>query len=73
VGIEPRNLANYELYGVWPEPETLTDLARGLGVELGDLFDFTDTRKRPLLSFEERLAKRNKRSDRGLSRKRSIS
>ncbi len=73
VGIDPRNLASYELYGVWPEPETLTELSKGLGVEIHDLFDFTEARKRPALSLEERLAKRGKRADRGVSRKREAS
>jgi transcriptional regulator with XRE-family HTH domain len=73
VEIDPRNLASYELYGVWPEPETLTDLSKGLRVEIHDLFDFTETRKRPALSLEERLANRGKRADRGVSRKREAS
>lgn len=71
VGIDARQIANYELYGAWPEPETLVNLIKGLGVEIHDLFDFTDTRKHPVISFEERLANRGQRSDRGLTRRSS--
>lgn len=65
VGIDARQIANYELYGAWPEPETLVDLIDGLGVQIHDLFDFTEERKCPLMPFQERLANRRQRSDRG--------
>lgn len=69
-GIEVRKIANYELYGVWPDPGTLSALATGLGIEeMRDLFDFTESRIRSLLPLEERLAMRGQqRSDRGRSR-----
>jgi transcriptional regulator with XRE-family HTH domain len=69
VGIDARQIANYELYGAWPEPEKLADLIRGLSVEIHDLFDFTENRKCPRLSFDERLANRRQRSGRGLVRR----
>ena len=67
-GIDARQIANYELYGAWPLPETLVKLTDSLGVEIHDLFDFTDTRKRPFVSFQDRLANRGSRSDRGRTR-----
>jgi transcriptional regulator with XRE-family HTH domain len=68
--IDVRKIAGYELEGVWPDPETLTVLATGLGIkEIRDLFDFSDTRVRSMLPLEERLAKRGQqRSDRGRTR-----
>jgi len=68
-GVDARQIANYELYGAWPKPETLVKLIGGLGVEIQDLFDFTETRKRPLVSFQERLVNRAQRSDRGVTRR----
>jgi transcriptional regulator with XRE-family HTH domain len=68
-GVDARQIANYELYGAWPLPETLSKLIDGLGIEIHDLFDFTDTRKRCFVSFQERLANRGQRSDRGLARR----
>lgn len=73
VGIDVRQIANYELYGAWPEPEKLADLTRGLGIEIHDLFDFTEDRKCPRLPFDERLANRRKRSGRGISQRADIS
>ncbi len=67
-GLDPRQIADYERYGVWPEPENLIKLADGLDVEIHEIFDFTETRKRSLLPLEERLAKRGHRSDRGRTR-----
>lgn len=58
-GLDPRQIADYELYRVWPEPEQLALLPAGLGVDIRDLFDFTATRIRSLLPLEERLAKRS--------------
>ena len=63
-GIDARQIANYELYGSWPEPEKLLKLTRGFGVEIHDLFDFTENRKCPRISFKERLANRRQRSGR---------
>lgn len=69
-GLDPRQIADYELYRVWPEPEQLALLPDGLGVDIRDVFDFTASRIRSLLPLEERLAKRGtERSDRGLTRK----
>jgi transcriptional regulator with XRE-family HTH domain len=68
VGVDARQIANYELYGAWPEPENIVDLIRGLRVEIHDVFDFTENRKCPRLSFEERLANRKLRSGRGVTR-----
>ncbi len=70
-GVDARQIANYELYGAWPKPETLAKLVDGLGVEIHDLFDFTETRKRPLVPFQERLANRGQRSDKGVTRPRT--
>jgi transcriptional regulator with XRE-family HTH domain len=63
VGVDARQIANYELYGSWPDPDTLAHLIDGLGVEIRELFDFTDNRRCPLASFETRLANRKRRSD----------
>jgi transcriptional regulator with XRE-family HTH domain len=60
--LDPRQLADYELYGVWPEPENLTRLSAGLDVVVHELFNFTETRVRSLLPLEQRLAKRTARS-----------
>jgi len=61
-GIDPRQIADYELYGVWPEPENVTRMASGLAVQVHELFDFTEGRPRSLLPLDERLAKRRVRS-----------
>lgn len=69
-GLDPRQIADYELYRVWPEPEQLALLPDGLGVDIRDIFDFTASRIRSLLPLEERLAKRGTvRSDRGRTTK----
>ena len=68
-GIDARQIASYELYGAWPDPENLANLLRGLNVEVHELFDFTETRKCPRMSFEQRLANRRERSGRGPSRR----
>jgi transcriptional regulator with XRE-family HTH domain len=62
VGVEPRQIANYELYEAWPEPEPMSKLASALHIELRDLFDFSDTRFIPRLTLEERLANRKSRT-----------
>lgn len=67
-GIDTRQIAGYELYGVWPDPATLVELATGLGVEIHHIFDFTDARIRSLLPLEARLAQRGQRSDRARTR-----
>jgi len=66
VGIDARQIANYELYGAWPEPETLAALVVVFGIEIHDLFDFTQARKCPLLSLDDRLANRKLRAGRRL-------
>jgi transcriptional regulator with XRE-family HTH domain len=68
-GIDARQIANYELYGAWPEPEKLIALIGGFGIEIHDLFDFTENRKCLRLSFEQRLAERRQRAGRGLRHK----
>ena len=69
-GLDPRQIAGYELYGVWPEPENLSPLVNGLGVDIRDAFDFKEDRIRRMLPLEERLAKRGvERSDKGRARK----
>lgn len=67
-GIDSRQIANYELYGAWPDPETLVSLSRSLSIDIHDLFDFTETRRCPLVPFEERLVNRRRRSNRGIAR-----
>src|ERR1039458_6407198 len=69
-GIATRQIAGYELEGVWPDPETLAILVTGLGIEdVRDVFDFTESRIRSLLPLEERLTMRGQqRSDRGRTR-----
>lgn len=64
VGIDARQIANYELYGAWPDPETVVSLSRSLSIEIHDLFDFTETRKCPLVPLAERLASRRRRPNR---------
>lgn len=68
--LDARQIADYELYGVWPEPESLSRLSIGLGVDIHHAFDFTEHRIRSLLPLQERLAKRGVlRGDRGQTRK----
>ena len=50
--VGPRQIANYELSGAWPSPETIAGLIKGLDVEIHELFDFTNFRKRPLRPHE---------------------
>lgn len=59
-GLDPRQIANYELYGTWPEPEKLTIIATGLKVTVRDLFDFSDTRSYPQIPLKERLSSRKR-------------
>ena len=58
--LDPRQIADYELYGVWPDPEKLTRLSVALSVEIHELFDFTETRIHSLLPLEQRLERRQK-------------
>lgn len=68
--LDPRQIADYELYGVWLEPESLSRLVDGLGADIRDAFDFKGDRIRRMLPLEERLAKRGvERSDKGRTRK----
>lgn len=69
VGIDARQVANCELYGAWPEPETVTKIAVALGVEIHDLFTFTEARKLPLIPLEKRLAGRESRSEKARPRR----
>lgn len=57
-GLEPRQIANYELYGTWPEPEKLAKLVAGLKVTVRDVFDFSDGRSYPQVPLQERLMSR---------------
>ncbi len=68
VGMDARQIANYELYGTWPDPETLDSLSRGLSIDVRDLFDFSDTRRCPLVPLDERLGNRKRRSNRAAPR-----
>jgi transcriptional regulator with XRE-family HTH domain len=69
-GLDPRQIASYELYSVWPKPEQLELLREAFDVDIHDLFDFTDRRIRSMFPLDERLAKRGVvRSDKGRSRK----
>ena len=61
-GLDPRQIADYELYGVWPEPENVTQLSVGLDIGVHELFNFTETRRRTQLPLEQRLAKRKTRA-----------
>lgn len=56
--LDTRQLADYELYGVWPEPENLVRLSVGLDIVIHELFNFTEARMRSLLPLEDRLEKR---------------
>jgi transcriptional regulator with XRE-family HTH domain len=38
--LDPRRIADYELYGVWPEIKQLELLLKGLNVDVLDVFDF---------------------------------
>lgn len=71
IGIESRQVANCELYGAWPEPETLEKIANAFDLDIHELFNFTPTRKIPLLPLEKRLSSRESRSKRILARKKS--
>jgi len=51
-GLDPRQIADYELYGVWPEPENLDLLRAGLGVGIRDVFDFTEQRMQSMFPLE---------------------
>lgn len=59
-GLDPRQIANYELYGTWPEPEKLAILVAGLKVTVRDLFDFSDDRSYPQVPLQERLTSRKR-------------
>jgi transcriptional regulator with XRE-family HTH domain len=71
VGIQARHVANCELYGAWPEPETLQKIANAFGLDVHDLVNFSDTRKIPLLPLEKRLNNRESRSKKIRSRRKS--
>jgi transcriptional regulator with XRE-family HTH domain len=68
-GIDQRQIADYELYRVHPEPENLEKLALALEVEARDVHDFSDKRLRASVPLEIRLANRMYRSDRGVTRR----
>jgi transcriptional regulator with XRE-family HTH domain len=61
LGVDTRQIAAYELNGMWPGPEVASALARAFHIELRDLYDLTPTRIIPSLSIEERLAARAQR------------
>jgi transcriptional regulator with XRE-family HTH domain len=61
LGVDTRQIAAYELNGMWPGPEVALALTKAFHIELGDLYDLTPTRIIPSLSIEERLAARVQR------------
>jgi transcriptional regulator with XRE-family HTH domain len=61
LGVDTRQIAAYELNGMWPGPEMASALTKAFHVELRDLYDLTPTRIIPSLSIEERLAVRAQR------------
>jgi transcriptional regulator with XRE-family HTH domain len=61
LGVDARQIAAYELNGMWPGPETASALAKAFHIELRDLYDLTPNRVIPSLSIEERLAIRVQR------------
>jgi transcriptional regulator with XRE-family HTH domain len=68
--LDPRQIADYELYRVWPEPENLSRLVTALGVDIRDAFDFKENRTHSTLPLEQRLAKRGmERADKGRTRR----
>ena len=69
LGVDTRQVAAYELEGIWPGPEAADALAKAFNIELRDLYDFTPTRIIPRISIEERLASRAQKSSRRTVRK----
>lgn len=61
LGIDARQIAAYELNGMWPGPEMASALTKAFHIELRDLYDITPTRTIPSISIEERLAMRAQR------------
>jgi len=61
LNVDARQIAAYELNGMWPGPEMAAALTKAFQIELRDLYDLTPTRIVPSLSIEERLASRVKR------------
>ena len=61
LSVDARQIAAYELNGMWPGPEMASALTKAFQIELRDLYDLTPTRIIPSLSIEERLAIRARR------------
>jgi transcriptional regulator with XRE-family HTH domain len=61
LGVDARQVAAYELEGMWPSPEMASALMKAFGIELRDLYDLTSTRIIPRISIEQRLEIRDKR------------
>lgn len=61
--VDVRQIAAYELEGVWPSPEMASALKAAFGVELHDLYDLTPTRIIPRVSIEQRLEIRAQRRE----------
>lgn len=59
--VDARQIAAYELEGVWPSPEMASALKTAFGVELHDLYDLTQTRLIPRVPIERRLEIRAQR------------
>jgi transcriptional regulator with XRE-family HTH domain len=53
LGVDARQVASYELSGMWPRPEIASALTKAFQIELRDLYDFTPTRIIPSLSLDE--------------------
>jgi transcriptional regulator with XRE-family HTH domain len=63
LGVDIRQVAAYELEGVWPSPEMASALKTAFKIELRDLYDLTSTRFIPRVSIEKRLAIRAERRE----------
>jgi transcriptional regulator with XRE-family HTH domain len=61
LGVDARQIAAYELNGMWPGPEVALALTEAFHIDLRDLYDLTPTRLIPSISIEERLAIRAQR------------
>lgn len=61
LGVDTRQIAAYELDGMWPSPEIASALMKAFNIELRDLYDFTPNRLIPRISIEQRLTIRAQR------------
>jgi transcriptional regulator with XRE-family HTH domain len=68
LGMDTRQIAAYELEGMWPSPEMASALMKAFNIEFRDLYDLTPNRIIPRISIEQRL---EIRAQRRKTRKRS--